>query len=88
MSWPLALLVAAPVIAGLGSLRVQQRRAIEVLQCAQAGTLLAAAVLVAGQVIAAGDVSVGDFLQTDALSAWLDLIIGFVGATGTFYAVG
>jgi hydrogenase-4 component F len=88
MSWPLAILVAAPVIAGLGSLRVQQRRAIEVLQCVQAGTLLAAAVLVAGQVIAAGEVSVGDFLQTDALSAWLDLIIGFVGATGTFYAVG
>src|SRR6267143_854307 len=62
MSWPLALLVAAPVMAGLGSLLVQQRRAVEV--------------------------SVGDFLQTDALSAWLDLIIGLVGSTGTFYAVG
>ncbi len=88
MSWPLALLVAAPVMAGLGSLLVQQRRAIEVLQCALAGTLLAAAALVAGQVIAAGEVSVGDFLQADALSAWLDLIIGFVGSSGTFYAVG
>jgi hydrogenase-4 component F len=88
MSWPLALLVAAPVMAGLGSLLVQQRRAIEVLQCVLAGTLLAAAALVAAQVIAAGEVSVGDFLQTDALSAWLDLIIGFVGSSGTFYAVG
>ena len=88
MSWPLALLVAAPVMAGLGSLLVQQRRAIEVLQCALAGTLLAAAALVAAQVIAAGEVSVGDFLQADALSAWLDLIIGFVGSSGTFYAVG
>ena len=88
MSWPLALLVAAPVIAGLGSLLVQQRRAIEVLQCAQAGTILAAAALVAGQVITAGDVSVGGFLQADALSAWLDLIIGFVGSTGSLYAVG
>lgn len=88
MSWPLALLVAAPVMAGLGSLLVQQRRAIEVLQCALAGTLLASAALVAGQVIAAGEVSVGDFLQTDALSAWLDLIIGLVGSSGTFYAVG
>jgi hydrogenase-4 component F len=75
-------------MAGLGSLLVQQRRAIEVLQCVLAGTLLAAAALVAAQVIAAGEVSVGDFLQTDALSAWLDLIIGFVGSSGTFYAVG
>jgi len=88
MSWPLVLLVAAPVIAGLGSLLVQQRRAIEVLQCALAGTLLAAAALVAEGVIAAGDVSVGGYLQADALSAWLDLILGFVGSTGTLYAVG
>ena len=88
MSWPLALLVAAPVIAGLGSLLVQERRAIEVLQCALAGTMLAAAALVAGHVIAAGEVSLGGFLQADALSAWLDLIIGFVGSSGTLYAVG
>jgi hydrogenase-4 component F len=88
MSWPLILLVAAPVIAGLGSLLVRQRRAIEVLQCALAGTLLAAAVLVAERVIVAGDVSVGGYLQADALSAWLDLILGFVGGTGTLYAVG
>jgi len=88
MSWSLFFLVAAPVIAGVGSLLVQQRRVIEVLQCALAGTMLAAAVLVAGQVIAAGEVSVGDFLQADALSAWLDLILGFVGSSGTLYAVG
>ena len=87
-SWPLVLLVAAPVIAGLASLVVQQRRAIEVFQCAQAGAMLAAAALVAGQVIAAGEASVGGFLQVDALSAWLDLIIGFVGSSGTLYAVG
>lgn len=88
MSWPLVLLVAAPVMAGLGSLLARQRRAIEVLQCAQAGTLLAGAALVAERVIAGGDVSAGGFLQADALSAWLDLIIGFVSATGTLYAVG
>ena len=88
MSWPLVLLVAAPVIAGLGSLLVRQRRAIEVLQCAQAGAMLAAAALVAERVIATGEVSVGGFLQVDALSAWLDLIIGVVGSTGTLYAVG
>jgi hydrogenase-4 component F len=88
MSWPLVLLVAAPVMAGLGSLLVRQRRTIEVLQCIQAGAMFAAATLVAQQVIAAGTVSVGVFLQADALSAWLDLIIGVVGGTGTLYAVG
>ncbi len=88
MSWPLVLLVAAPVIAGLGSLLVKQRRAIEVLQCAQAGTLLAAAVLVAERVVATGAMSVGVVLQADALSAWLDLVLGLVGSTGTLYAVG
>lgn len=88
MSWSLILLVAAPVLAGLGSLLVHQRRVIEVLQCAQAGTILAASVLVAGQVITAGEASVGDFLQADALSAWLDLLLGFVGSTGTLFAVG
>lgn len=88
MSWPLVLLVAAPVVAGLGSLLVRRRRAIEVLQCTQAGAMLAAAALVAERVIAAGGVSAGSFLVADALSAWLDLIIGVVGTTGTLYAVG
>ena len=88
MSWPLVLLVAAPVMAGLGSLLVRQRRAIEVLQCALAGAMLVAAALVAERVIVAGEVSVWGFLQADALSAWLDLIFGLVGGTGTLYAVG
>ncbi len=88
MSWPLILLIAAPAMAGLGSLLARQRRTIEVLQCVQAGAMLAAAALVAERVIAAGTVSVGVFLQADALSAWLDVIIGFVGSTGTLYAVG
>jgi hydrogenase-4 component F len=88
MSWPLILLIAAPVMGGLGSLLVRHRRAIEVIQCAQAGALLATAALVAERVIADGELSVGSFLRVDALSAWLDLIIGLVGSTGTFYAVG
>lgn len=88
MAWPLVLLVAAPVMAGLGSLLVRERRAIEVLQCIQAGTMLAAAALVAERVILTGGASVEGVLRTDALSAWLDLIIGVVGSTGTLYAVG
>ena len=88
MFWPLILLIATPLAAALGSLLVRQRRAIEILQCIQAGTMLVATVLVAEGVIAAGTVSVGVFLQADALSAWLDLIIGVVGSTGTLFAVG
>jgi hydrogenase-4 component F len=88
MTWPLLLLVAAPLVGGLGSLLVRQRRAVEVLQCGLAGTMLASAALVAERVITAGHVSVGSLLQADALSAWLDLIIGIVGSTGTLYAVG
>src|SRR5574341_1744294 len=88
MTWPLLLLVAAPLVGGLGSLLVRQRRAVEVLQCGLAGVLLASAARVAERVIAAGHVSAGSLLQADALSAWLDLIIGVVGSSGTLYAVG
>src|SRR5690242_19505305 len=88
MTWPLLVLVAAPLVGGLGSLLVRQRRAVEVLQCGLAGAMLASAALVAERVITAGQVSVGSLLQADALSAWLDLIIGIVGSTGTLYAVG
>jgi len=54
----------------------------------QAGALLASAGLVVERVVTDGHVSVGAFLQADALSAWLDVIIGVVGGTGTLYAVG
>ena len=88
MTWPLVLLVSAPVVAGFVSLLVRQRRAIEVLQCVQAGAMMVAAALVAERVVATGGVSAGSFLVSDSLSAWLDLIVGVVGSTGTLYAVG
>ena len=88
MAWPLLLLVAAPLVAGFGSLLVRQRRAVEVLQCGLAGTMLTSAALVTERVIAAGQVSVESLLYADALSAWLNMIIGGVGSTGALYAVG
>jgi len=88
MTWSLVLLVSAPVVAGFVSLLVRQRRAIEVLQCVQAGAMLVAAALVAERVVATGGASAGSFLVSDSLSAWLDLIVGVVGSTGTLYAVG
>jgi hydrogenase-4 component F len=87
MVWPLVLLVATPILAGLGSLILKSRRAIMIVQCAQAAAMLASAGLLADEVIRNGAVSIEGF-QTDALSAWLDLIIGVVGSTGTLYAVG
>jgi hydrogenase-4 component F len=50
--------------------------------------MLAAAVLVAEQVVTVGAISARTFFQADALSAWLDLILGLVGSTGALYAVG
>lgn len=88
MAWPLLLLVGAPVAAGIGSLLVRDRRAVEALQCGQAGALLAASVLVVGLVAADGRADLWQLLHADGLSAWLDLAIGFVGGTGTLYAVG
>ncbi len=88
MAWSLLLLVTTPVAVGVGSLLLKDRRAVDALQCAQAGALLASAVLVAGSVAAGGGVSAGMLLQADALSAWLDVILSLVGSTGTLYAVG
>jgi hydrogenase-4 component F len=82
------LLVAAPIVAGLGSLLAGRRRTVEVLQCAAAGTMLASAALVAERVVADGNAAVDGVLHTDALGAWFDLIIGVVGSTGMLYAVG
>ena len=87
-AWPLIVLVTTPILVGLLSLLLRQRRMIEVLHCLQAGAMLTAALLLTHRVIVAGSVSVGMVLQADALSAWLDLIIGLVGSTGTLYAVG
>ncbi|TAJ23772.1 MAG: hydrogenase 4 subunit F [Nitrospirae bacterium] len=88
MAWPLLVLIVVPVLAGLGSLAVRDRRLVEALQCGQAGTLLAASTLVVERVVTDGQASAGLLLQADAMSAWMDLIIGAVGGTGTLYAVG
>jgi hydrogenase-4 component F len=88
MAWPLILLVVTPLVVGLGSLLSRHRRAVEALQCVQAGILPAAAALILEKVLAEGQVGVARLLYADGLSAWLDLILGLVGATGTLYAVG
>ena len=88
MTWSLVLLIMAPILAGLGSLMLHDRRGVEALQYGQAVILLAAGAHVV--VLAGTDepVAVGLLLSTDALSAWLDLVLVVVGATGTLFAVG
>ena len=88
MAWPLILLVATPIVVGLGSLLSRHRRAVEALQCVQAGVLPAAAALILERVLLERHVGVARLLYADGLSAWLDVILGLVGATGTLYAVG
>src|SRR5213593_4030932 len=88
MAWPLLILVATPLLVGLACLLVRGRRLIEVLQCCQAGTMLVSAALLVDWVVGQQEASVDALLRADALSAWFDLILGIVGATGTLFAVG
>ncbi len=88
MLWSLVLLIAAPLLAGLGSLLVSDRRVVEALQYGQAVILLAAGAHVVAGVGTGEPATVGLLLYTDALSAWLDLVLAVVGATGTLFAVG
>ena len=87
-AWPLLMLIAIPVLAGLGSLWSRDRRLVEALQCGQAGILVSAALLVVERVVTEGEASVAPLLRADAMSAWMDLLLGTVGGTGTLYAVG
>jgi hydrogenase-4 component F len=82
------LLITAPAVTGLSTLAARSRRAVDALQCALAGLMFMAAALVVETVATEGEAAVGQFFHADALSAWLDLTIGMVGATGTLYAVG
>jgi hydrogenase-4 component F len=88
MTWSLVLLIVAPLLAGLGSLMIHDRRVVEALQYGQAVTLLAAGAHVVAGVGTGEPATVGLLLYTDALSAWLDLVLAVVGATGTLFAVG
>lgn len=88
MAWPLLVLVVTPVVVGLSCLLMRGRRPIEILQCGQAGAMLVSTALLLEWVIGHQEASVGSLLRADALSAWIDLIIGMVGATGTLFAVG
>src|SRR6266704_1023895 len=87
MMWTLVLLVIAPLLAGLGSLLVSDRRVVEALQYGQAVILLAAGAHVVAGVGTGEPITVGLLLYTDALSAWLDLVLAVVGTTGTLFAV-
>src|SRR2546430_2910723 len=88
MMWSLVLLVMAPVLAGLGSLLTHDRRVVEALQYGQAALLLDAGAQVEAGVGTGEPVTVALPLYADALSAWLDLVLAVVGATGTLFAMG
>ena len=88
MMWSLVILVSAPLVAGLGSLMIRDRRVVEALQYGQVVMLLAAGAQVVTGAGTDEPATVGLLLYADALSAWLDLILAGVGATGTLFAVG
>lgn len=88
MGLTLIILIAAPLIAGLLSLGMRTRRSMEWLQCVHAIVLLAAMSAVVSTVASGSVIAVGILLRADALSAFLDLMLAFVGATGLLYALG
>ncbi|HTP41498.1 MAG TPA: proton-conducting transporter membrane subunit [Nitrospiria bacterium] len=88
MSLALLILIAAPLAAGLASLRVPTRRAMERLQLANAAVLWAAMAAVVAGVGLKGAVSFGALLRADPLSAFMDVMLAFIGGTALCYAVG
>jgi len=88
MESALIILIAAPLVAGLASLVVRTREVMERLQVGHAVVLWAAMAAVVSGVAAGDDVSFGTFLHADPLSAFMDLILAFVGATALLYALG
>jgi hydrogenase-4 component F len=88
MELALLVLIAAPLVAGLLSLVARTRRAMEWLQCVHAAVLVGMMTLVVAKVAGGADITVGILLRADALSAFMDLMLAFVGATGLLYALG
>ncbi len=88
MESALIILIAAPLVSGLLSLVVRTRQVMERLQLGHAVVLWAAMAAVVVDVAAGDDVSFGSFLHADSLSAFMDLMLAFVGGTALFYAVG
>ncbi len=83
-----AVLVSAPLCAGLLSLTTRTRRAIEWLQGTLVVVLWVAMGLVVWRVASGDDLVVGYLLRVDALSAFMALMLAIVGGTGLLYALG
>src|SRR5437879_765322 len=88
MMWTLVLLVIAPMLAGLAARLIHDRGVVGALRYGQAVILRAAGAHVVMEVGTGEPATVGLLLYTDALSAWLDLVLAVVGTTGTLFAVG
>lgn len=88
MNSALIILIAAPLVSGLLSLAARTRRVMERLQLVHAAVLWASMTAVVFKVSAGNELSFGYFLHADALSAFMDLMLAFVGGTALVYAVG
>jgi formate hydrogenlyase subunit 3/multisubunit Na+/H+ antiporter MnhD subunit len=88
VSVELLILIYSPLMAGLLSLVMSTRRALERLQCLLAVVLWGAMILVVSRVASGAYYSAGALLRVDPLSAFMDLMLAFVGGTGLLYAVG
>ncbi|MBI3595572.1 MAG: hydrogenase 4 subunit F [Nitrospirae bacterium] len=88
MNLALIGLIAAPLLSALLSLVMKSQGSMERLQCVHAAVLLGTMSVVVTGAGGGAELTVGNFLRTDALGAFLDLMLAFVGATGLLYALG
>ena len=88
MMWPIVFLIATPFLNAVSGLIVRNRQTFDVLHCVQAGIMVISSMFLVDAVSGSGPVSFLVFLRADAISAWFDLVLGIVAATGTLYAVG
>jgi hydrogenase-4 component F len=88
MDWALTVMITAPLLSALLSLLMKSRAAMERLQSTHAAVLVAMMGVVVSGAGGTAAPAIGNILRTDALSAFMDLMLAFVGATGLLYALG
>lgn len=84
----LAILVLAPLAAASLASAARTQRQIEQIQFSQVFILWTTAAGVVSRVVIGEEGTVGSFLRADELSAFMDLMLAFVGGTALIYAAG
>jgi len=88
MNLALIGMIAAPLLSAILSLIVKNRDSMVRLQTVHAAVLIGTMSLIVASTAGGDELTFGNVLRTDALGAFLDLMLAFVGATSLLYALG